>query len=250
MSGLTSALGLLTRLPLPAHAWEPAKAARWLPAASIVLAAPVAAAAWGLGEAVPPGAAAAVTVAAWAAATGALHLDGLADCADAAFVPASRERRSEILRDVHHGTFAVAAVGLVLLVKFGCLASMAPGTAAGATAAAIVASRGALPAIARAFPPLGADGMGAAFRGGCTRGVAALGVAAGFGSALLVLGPWGLTAAACAGAAAGLTAWGLSRALGGLNGDAYGACIETAECAALLAAAALIPKLTPWWFAA
>src|SRR5512135_1650336 len=43
--------------------------------------------------------AAALLLAAWCALTGALHLDGWADCCDALFVPAGRERRLEILRD-------------------------------------------------------------------------------------------------------------------------------------------------------
>ncbi len=250
MTGLAAALGLLSRLPVRVQAWEPERAAMWLPAAAAALAAPVALAAWAAGELLPASAAAAVTVAAWVAVTGALHLDGLADCADAALVPADRERRAEILRDVHHGTFAVAAVGLVLLVKYGCLASMGPFDAAGAAAGAMAASRGMLPGIARAFPPLRAEGMGAAFRAGCTPMVSVLSAAAGIGNSGLVLGPWGIAAAGCAAAAAGLTAWGLSRAFGGLNGDGYGACIELAECAALVAAAGLAGVMAPWWFAA
>ncbi len=45
--------------------------------------------------------------------TGALHVDGYLDCADALFASVSVERRHEILKDPRHGTFAL--VGMALL---------------------------------------------------------------------------------------------------------------------------------------
>ena len=60
---------------------------------------------------------AALILAAWAGLTGGLHLDGWADCCDALFVPASRERRLEILHDPRLGSFGGVGLILLLLVK-------------------------------------------------------------------------------------------------------------------------------------
>ncbi|GIW13186.1 MAG: hypothetical protein KatS3mg062_0625 [Tepidiforma sp.] len=153
---------------------------------------------------------------------------------------------AEVLADVHHGTFATAAIGLVLLVKFGCLAGMTPATAGASVFAAVVAARGWLPAAAAGAPPLRDSGMGAAFRAGCTRFAVAGGCLAACAGPMAALGWWGAGAAAAGGAAAGLAAWGLRRALGGLNGDGYGACVEIGECAVLAAAAGFGGRLAPW----
>ncbi len=65
--------------------------------------------------------AAALTVTVWIFLTGGLHLDGVADCCDALFVSAERERRLEIMRDPHHGTFGTIGLVLVILLKFAAL---------------------------------------------------------------------------------------------------------------------------------
>ena len=57
--------------------------------------------------------------------TGALHLDGLADTADA-LGARSRERALEIMRDHATGAFGTAALVLDLLVKAAALAALAP----------------------------------------------------------------------------------------------------------------------------
>ena len=61
--------------------------------------------------------AAGIVVTFWVIVTGGLHLDGLADCFDALFVPVSPERRLEILRDPRLGSFGVIGLGLHLLLK-------------------------------------------------------------------------------------------------------------------------------------
>lgn len=246
MNGLRAALGLLTRLPVPAGEWRAEGAARWLPAAAAVLAAAAGIAAWATAEVLPASAAAAVAIVIWVALSGALHLDGLADSADAALAAVDRERRLAILRDVHHGTFGVTAVVLVLLVKFGALVALTPGAAGAGVFAAALSGRCWLPLVARLAPPLRPDGMGAAFRRGCTPSAGGLGVAVAFGGSWLALGGWGVVAAAAAGAGAVATALMLRRAFGGLNGDAYGTCIELAECAALLTVAGLGERAAPW----
>jgi adenosylcobinamide-GDP ribazoletransferase len=68
---------------------------------------------------------AALLLALWVGLTGALHLDGLADCADA-WVGGlgSRERTLEIMKDPTSGPMAVVWLVTVLLVKFALLETL------------------------------------------------------------------------------------------------------------------------------
>lgn len=85
MRGLAIAFGFLTRLPMPKVAWDvqaQAASLKWYPFVGLVLGAIFVLAAWCL-QHMPSLPAAAVMVALWVIVTGALHLDGLADSADA-----------------------------------------------------------------------------------------------------------------------------------------------------------------------
>ena len=53
----------------------------------------------------------------WVALTGALHLDGLMDVFDGFFYAGTAERRLEIMKDVHHGTYALVGTILYFLLK-------------------------------------------------------------------------------------------------------------------------------------
>jgi adenosylcobinamide-GDP ribazoletransferase len=69
--------------------------------------------------------AAALVLAAWVSCTGALHLDGLADTADAwVGGHGDRERTLAIMKDPCSGAVAVAAIVCLLLVKFGALSAL------------------------------------------------------------------------------------------------------------------------------
>ena len=57
-------------------------------------------------------------------ATGFLHLDGFMDVTDAVRSYRSLERRREILKDSHVGSFAVIGIVILLLSQFVCFASM------------------------------------------------------------------------------------------------------------------------------
>ncbi len=50
--------------------------------------------------------------------TGALHLDGLADCLDGLYGGTNREERLEIMKDVHLGTMGVVGLILILGIKY------------------------------------------------------------------------------------------------------------------------------------
>ncbi|KEZ76455.1 adenosylcobinamide-GDP ribazoletransferase [Salinisphaera hydrothermalis] len=69
--------------------------------------------------------AAALLLTVWVAVTGALHLDGLADCVDAGFVGhRDATRILTVMKDPAAGPVAVVAIAIVLLLKFTALATL------------------------------------------------------------------------------------------------------------------------------
>jgi adenosylcobinamide-GDP ribazoletransferase len=216
----------------------------WYPAVGLVLGALLAGVDWAARQLWPGGVAAALTLAAWVVLSGALHLDGFADCCDALLASVPRERRLEILRDLHAGTFAVAGTALLLLFKFAALAAIPPA----ARPAALLL----VPALARwtmtgavLLYPYARTGEGLGRRAKSGAGSRQLVVATA--TVLLAIGLaawWGLAWAAVvlllvAALAAFLMAQWIRSKLGGLTGDAYGAICELVEAVGLLTLAAL-----------
>jgi adenosylcobinamide-GDP ribazoletransferase len=245
---LTLAGRFLTRWPFPAPAdatlEDMARSSVFFPVIGLLLGVALAAAALalqalpldGVGLVVP----AVLLLGLWVWSTGALHLDGLADCADA-WVGGlgSRERTLEIMKDPHIGAMGVVVLVLALLGKLAALAAL---LAAGAGAMLLV-----LPLLARASalwlllvtPPARAGGLGAAAAAGLPRAWARVAAALGGLGALALLAMLSVPAAMAAAGAALLTFWfwraSLLHRLGGHTGDGIGAMIELTELAALLA---------------
>lgn len=59
-----------------------------------------------------------------ASITGALHLDGFIDTADALFSHRSRERKLEIMKDPHAGSMGIVAVVILLLMKWSAFSEL------------------------------------------------------------------------------------------------------------------------------
>ncbi len=127
-------LGFFTRLPFPSAASrsEPhslanfSRAVRMLPVAGGLvgaLAAIAMAAASGLG--LPPPLAAPLAICSLVLLGGAMHEDGLADCADGFSGGTTRERKLEIMRDSRIGTFGAVALVLSLYLRAASLALIA-----------------------------------------------------------------------------------------------------------------------------
>jgi adenosylcobinamide-GDP ribazoletransferase len=179
--------------------------------------------------------AAAVALAFALVVTGALHLDGLADTADA-LGARSRVEALAIMRDARIGTFGAAALVLDLLVKAAALSFLVDHT--NAVAAVAIAT-----ALARAAPlPLAAllpyaragGGPGSVLTGRASPGgtVAAIAIAGAFAAGLL--GWDGGIAAAAVAATAVLCGLGWRTWLGGVTGDTLGATVELSETVALV----------------
>jgi adenosylcobinamide-GDP ribazoletransferase len=236
MNDFLTAVTLLTAFPfrLPGSNIS-ARALAYYPLVGLVIGGLLAVANIVLRLIVPNLVAASLVVALWAALTGALHLDGFADACDGLFATAMRERRLEILRDMHLGAFGAVGLILLLITKVAAVESF---QAFAPLLLAPVLGRWAM-VYAAAYPPARREGMAVMFRAGLTWREILIATAFAALSAA-VFGWLGLAALASALVAATLIArLALSR-LGGLTGDVYGMICESVELTTLLIGAAML----------
>jgi adenosylcobinamide-GDP ribazoletransferase len=178
---------------------------------------------------------AALLLLAWVLVTGGLHLDGLADSADAWLgSPGDRERALAIMQDPYTGPAGVVAVVLVLLVKFAALSALLSVSAWEALIAAPLAGRATLVALLLTTPYVRPNGIGAEHAAYLPRAVAVgmlIVTAVAVGAWLRWDGLWLLAAVAA-------MIYGLRflmfRRLGGTTGDTLGASCEIVEATALV----------------
>ena len=172
--------------------------------------------------------------------TGALHLDALADSADA-LGARTRERALDIMRDHAIGSYGAVAIAIDLLLKAGALSTLASRHHVLRTAVAAGAlSRAAPVLIAAALPYARAEtGLGAPLtRGG--RGRAAIAAVLAVGIAVATAGTHGAIAAGIATAIVITLALCYRRWLGGVTGDTLGVAVELTEIAVFLTAVGLM----------
>ena len=177
----------------------------------------------------PSLAGAAIGLGAVALITGGLHLDALADTADA-LGGTTRERRLEIMRDHAIGSFGAVALIVVLLFEASLLASV--DGAWSALAAAAACGRWAALPLAAGLPA--ARDEGTALSNLSPAGVA-LGLLAAFAVAVGVRGVDGLIAVGATALTALVLGACFRRWLGGVTGDTLGATSELAQATALAA---------------
>lgn len=224
----------LSRMPTPQ---ESGRSLLWYPAVGLLLGAALWALAALLGGS-PALLAAALVLTAWVLITGALHLDGLADCADAWIGGhGDRVRTLAIMRDPASGPVAVAVVVLVLLLKFAAVAALLDAGLASLLMLPPLLARGAMPALFLTTPYIRANGLGAAIASHFSRRAAALLIPLVLAlSAALARDPMaGLCAEFVAILGFALIRHLLLRRLGGFTGDGAGAMIELIETAVLVA---------------
>lgn len=172
-----------------------------------------------------------ITLIVWAALTGGLHLDGLADCCDGLLASTTVERRLEIMKDPHVGAFGVIGLILVLLLKASALASLTSATSFGILLAASFGRWCIL--LAGLLPLARPSGMGADFAFGFRRSFLLWGAVLPLGIAIL-LGMSGVVSVlAGLGAAALVLRLSKSR-IGGVTGDVFGMVVEVVETVMLL----------------
>lgn len=178
---------------------------------------------------------AALLLTAWVLLSGGLHLDGLADSADAWLGGfGDRERTLLIMKDPRSGPIAVVALVLVLLLKFTAILAIIDSDAQLGLLLAPVVGRAAMLGLFLGTPYVRAGGLGQALADHLPRR---------FGWQVLSLSAVGcLLLAGWAGVSVVLVATAcffwlrrlMLRRLGGTTGDTAGAMLELLELAVLL----------------
>ncbi len=228
-----AALQFLTRIPVKAEfsgAERPANTALFYPVVGALIGAILA-----LAALILPGSpvSAAIILTLWVLITGALHLDGLADSADAWLGGfGDRERTLAIMKDSAIGVGGLVAVVLVLLLKFSALQNLLAKDTG--IAAALLIS----PALARAAclglllttPYVRERGLGNGLVDRIDDNAAWGIIIVAFGSYLLAAGFW--AGMVVVGGAMLLRRLMMQR-IGGATGDTLGATIEIIEAIAL-----------------
>lgn len=240
LRGLAAAVAFLTRVPvgrsLALDAGDVARGGALFPLVGAGIGAVAGGLADGLAGSLGATLAAVLGVAAATALTGVLHLDGLADTADA-LGATSRERALEIMRDHAVGAYGTTALVLGLAAKIAALAALAGRGDALRYAVCAAAVARLVPVVLSAWLPYARPGVGtgSALAGaGWRRPLVALALAAGVCAWLdaLPMLAVGFVVAAVAGVAT-------RRWLGGVTGDVLGAGAELTEIASLVAAVTL-----------
>lgn len=236
LTDIPAALGLLTRLPIPVsqgRAVARGAAAAWAyPLAGavigVILAASVAVLTW---AGLPVGIVAALVIAINVIITGAMHDDGLADCADGLWGGWDRARRLEIMKDSRIGVYGVLALGLSLLLRWlGVSALIAMDIYWSGLIAIAVVSRGGMVVLMAALDNARDGGLSKSM-GRPSQMTAAIAVAISIGTGLL-LGQFAMIIAApFAVLACGLIA---QAKIGGQTGDVLGTTQQITEITMLL----------------
>jgi cobalamin 5'-phosphate synthase/cobalamin synthase len=238
-----AAVAFLTRIPVDrggdvdAHAI--ARGAIYFPLVGAMIGGGAALAAWALALAFPPAIAALGAVATSAILSGALHIDGLADTADA-YGAMDAERALSIMRDHAVGSFGVIAVFLDLAIKAAAITVLVPRpggllylVAAGALSRSAIAATGTLVPYARVEAGLGSLLVGA------LRSLAIWVAVLGTAIAVVSVRLPGIAAALLVALASVAWAWHCRRRFGGITGDTLGAASEGSEVLVLLVGVAL-----------
>ena len=238
MSAFLIALQFLTRLPISLPGMPaPAAVGRSLlsyPLVGLLLGALLLSVQWAL-QGVAPALQAALLLILWVGLTGGLHLDGLADSADAwAGGFGDRERTLVIMQDPRSGPIAVVVLVLLLLLKFAALLTLLQADQPLALLLAPWIARGLLPLLFLSTPYVRPGGLGALLATHLPRAELPWWLA-GHALLLILLSGWaGLLALLVALLVfAGLRRLMCQR-LGGTTGDTAGALVELAEAAVLL----------------
>lgn len=166
--------------------------------------------------------------------TGGLHLDGLMDTCDGLFGGRTRERRLEIMRDSRVGSFGVLGGVCILLLKFALFASIEPHVLSLVFFIVLPCTRWAMVLALRVFPSARPGGLGATFRQTVTMPRLVLAAITAFLLALVVGHGVGVLAWCVATGVALLLGTWVTRLIGGLTGDIYGAIAECGEVVVLL----------------
>lgn len=170
----------------------------------------------------------------WVSITGALHLDGLADCGDAWMGGHTAERMLEIMKDTSCGVGAIVVVVLVLLIKLSTLSLLLGQGDWILLVFPPVIARFTLSIVICSTPYIRADGIGQSLQSNVSsKAIAIAGLVLSL--MLLMISLQALIIATVASAIAFLLVYRcLIKPVKGASGDIYGALVETVETFVLM----------------
>jgi adenosylcobinamide-GDP ribazoletransferase len=235
LDGAAQAVAFLTVLPVrPRDAGGDLRpAVAWFPVVGALVGGLAGAARYAAQPLVGPAVASVLAVIVLVAVTGALHQDGLADCADGLGVRGDLPRRLQVMRDPAIGVFGTLALILWAALLTTSLAQLATDAAPLALVTAALIGRTAALLHAAAATPARPDGLGAAFV--VTRPALVVPGAVTVAGAIALAGPArGLAAVAAGSLVALATSIWARRSVGGRTGDTLGATVALAEVAVCL----------------
>lgn len=232
------ALQFLTRLPVPQTveytAEDRGRSVLYYPVVGLLIGAVLTGFLFLLADA-NPGLRAALLLLVWVLLTGALHLDGLADSADAWLGGrGDRARTLEIMKDSRSGPAAIVALALVLIVKFAALSALMHVAYWPALVLAPLLGRAALVLLFLTTPYVRAEGIGAVHAANLPRTGAAVVLLTVAVLVPVFLGYAGLWSVVAALAMVWLLRRLMLQRLGGATGDTFGATCEIVETAVLV----------------
>lgn len=172
--------------------------------------------------------------------SGALHEDGLADCADGLGGGHSRERALEIMRDSRIGTFGTCALVGSLCARGAALATFQPYDGLMILIVAHGLSRGLLPLVLVSGRYARTRGLASSVADGVTTFEAIISIAFSVLIAMLVGPVAGVAALAAAAVSSGIMLAILVRRLGGYTGDGLGAIQQVSEISVMVVLSVLL----------
>lgn len=229
-----AAFRFLTIIPLPGKLGsEPedlAGALGFFPLVGLLLGLLASAAAWLLWQVFTPLVAAVLLTFVLFGFSGALHLDGLADCADGFYSARDRSRTLEIMRDSRIGAMGVLAVVMLSLLKVSLLAALQQDQAVKAALLMPLYGRSAQVLMIFLLPYVRKDGgMGTIFYQNRSGPVLWLSLLILFLTGFLVMGLAGLLSGLTSVTVVFLFSRYCHRKIGGATGDTLGAASEIVE---------------------
>ena len=177
----------------------------------------------------------AITVIALIAVSGGLHLDGVADSADAFMSSRSRERMLEIMKDSCVGAMGSLAIAALLLLKFSALATLPHHCRIAVIILLPLAGRTALVVKTVSLPyARSGGGLASAVHTSCRRWHALVATIFLAVVAIALLGVIGIWITLATVVTTGLFSVYCKKKIGGLTGDTLGASCELVETVAAL----------------
>lgn len=169
----------------------------------------------------------------WEALSRGLHLDGLADTADAFIAVKDKATTLRILKDSHIGAFGAMAIFMLLIGKFALLSTVKPEALGVSLVASTVIARFFIVILSAIFPSTKKEGLG--FLIMSSTGAKEATMAAILTLPLVLVIPltinWYVFLVLLGPV---LLAWHVNRRIGGLTGDVLGAILEITELLTLM----------------